>query len=107
MNIHKRRMVKLIVEPSEVPQQGAVVIEFFATWCGPCKRIAPTYEKLAEAFTSVVFLKVDVDESPELVEQYNISAMPTFVFLKNGQVVKKVEGADMAALEAGFDVITK
>jgi thioredoxin 1 len=100
-------MVKVISEASEVPQQGAVVIDFFATWCGPCKRIAPTYEKLSEAFTSVQFFKVDVDESPELVDMFGISAMPTFVFLKDGKIVKKVEGADMAGLEAGFDVVTK
>jgi thioredoxin 1 len=50
---------------------------------------------------------VDVDESPELVDMFGISAMPTFVFLKDGKIVKKVEGADMAGLEAGFDVVTK
>lgn len=100
-------MVKLISEISEVPQQGAVVIDFFATWCGPCKKIAPTYEKLSESFTSIVFLKVDVDESAELVDMFAISAMPTFVFLKNGQVVMKVEGADMKGLEAGFNILTQ
>lgn len=100
-------MVKLISEPSEVPQQGAVVIDFFATWCGPCKRIAPTYEKLSEAFPKIAFLKCDVDESAELVNMFDVSAMPTFVFLKNGQVIKRVEGADMAGLEAGFDLLTK
>ena len=100
-------MVKVISEVSEVPQQGAVIIDFFATWCGPCKRIAPTYEKLAEAFTNVTFLKVDVDEAPELTNEYNISAMPTFVFLKNGKEVKRVEGADMAGLEAGFQILSQ
>lgn len=100
-------MVKVVSEVSDVPQQGAVVIDFFATWCGPCKRIAPTYEKLSEAFTNVTFLKVDVDESPELTEQYSISAMPTFVFLKDGKEVKRVEGADMAGLEAGFQLLTQ
>lgn len=100
-------MVQVVSESSEIPQQGAVVIDFFATWCGPCKRIAPTYEKLAEAFTNVTFLKVDVDESAELTNEYNISAMPTFVFLKNGKEVKRVEGADMAGLEEGFQIVTK
>ncbi len=100
-------MVKLISEVSEVPQVGGVVIDFFATWCGPCKKIAPTYEKLSEAFTSIVFLKVDVDESPELVDLYGIHAMPTFVFLKQGKVVMKVEGADMKGLEEGFNILTK
>ena len=100
-------MVKVVSDVSEIPQQGSVVIDFFATWCGPCKRIAPTFEKLADSLTSIVFLKVDVDESPEIVNQFDISSMPTFVFLKNGTEVKRVEGADMAALEEGFDLLTK
>ena len=100
-------MVKLASEPSDIPQTGSVVIDFFATWCGPCKRIAPTYEKLAEAFPNITFLKVDVDESGELVNMFNISAMPTFVFLKNGKEILRVEGADMKGLEAGFDLLTK
>lgn len=101
-------MVKLISEFSDIPQQGAVVIDFFATWCGPCKRIAPVFEDLADKFyPKVQFFKVDVDESGELVNLYDISAMPTFVFLKDGQVVKKVEGADMAGLEAGFELLMK
>lgn len=101
------RMVKIISESSDIPQQGAVVIDFFATWCGPCKRIAPAFEKLAESLQTIVFLKVDVDEAPELVNQFDVSVMPTFVFLKDGKEIKRVEGADMAGLEAGFDMITK
>ena len=101
-------MVKLVSELSEIPQQGAVVIDFFATWCGPCKRIAPVFEDLADKFyPKVQFFKVDVDESGELVNLFDISAMPTFVFLKEGKVVKKVEGADMAGLEAGFELLMK
>lgn len=101
-------MVKLASEVSDIPQSGSVVIDFFATWCGPCKRIAPAFEDLADKYyPAIAFFKVDVDESPELVEMYSISAMPTFVFLKNGQVVKRVEGADMAALEEGFTLLTK
>jgi thioredoxin 1 len=100
-------MVKLVSDLSEIPQQGAVVIDFFATWCGPCKRIAPTFEKLATSLTSITFLKVDVDESPQLVNEFDISAMPTFVFLKNRQEIKRIEGADMRELEVGFDMLTK
>ena len=100
-------MVKLISEVAEIPKQGAVVIDFFATWCGPCKRIAPTFEKLADSLTSIQFFKVDVDESPELVNEFDVSAMPTFIFLKDGKEVRRVEGADMAGLEAGFDLLTK
>jgi len=99
-------MVKSLSELSEIPMQGAVVIDFFATWCGPCKRIAPTFEKLAGSLQNVSFFKVDVDESQDLVEFFHISAMPTFVFLQDGKEVKRVEGADMAGLEEGFNLIT-
>ncbi len=98
-------MVKIVGEIGEIPMKGGVVIDFFATWCGPCKKIAPHFEKLAELYPQVTFLKVDVDESPELVDQYQIQAMPTFVFLKDGAVVKRIEGADLREMEQGFALL--
>jgi thioredoxin 1 len=95
-------MVKIISEVSEIPQQGPVVIDFFATWCGPCKRVAPFFEQLADEYVGVTFLKVDVDESPELTNYCDVSVMPTFLFLKNGKIVKRVEGADTREIESGF-----
>jgi thioredoxin 1 len=100
-------MVKLIEELSEIPQQGLVVIDFFATWCGPCKAIAPLYEKLAGIFTEITCVKVDVDESQELVDNFGVRAMPTFVFLKDGEVVKRVEGADVRQVQEGFEALSK
>ncbi len=100
-------MVKLIEELSEIPQQGLVVIDFFATWCGPCKAIAPLYEKLASIFTEITCVKVDVDESQELVDNFGVRAMPTFVFLKDGEVVKRVEGADVRQVQEGFEALSK
>ena len=98
-------MVKIISEISDVPQQGAVVIDFFATWCGPCKRIAPFFEQLADEYVGVTFLKVDVDESPELTNAFDVSVMPTFLFLKNGKIVKRIEGADIKEIESGFALL--
>ncbi len=99
-------MVKCISDSGEIPSKGAVVIDFFATWCGPCKRIAPLFEDLADKYSpAITFLKVDVDESAELVDQFQVSAMPTFVFLKDGVVVKRVEGADVMGLEEGFKLV--
>lgn len=98
-------MVKLISDLAEIPQKGAVVIDFFATWCGPCKKIAPVFEKLAEVYPSIAFLKVDVDESGELAEMYGVQAMPTFLFVKDNVIVKRIEGADLRAMEEGFALL--
>ena len=65
-----------------------VVIDFFATWCGPCKMISPVLEEMEAQMSNVKFLKVDVDEAEDVAVHYQISAMPTFIFIKNGQKVK-------------------
>jgi len=65
-----------------------VIVDFYATWCGPCKMISPELEKMASSeFTDVMFLKVDVDENEDIAAEYNVTAMPTFIFFKNGNQV--------------------
>lgn len=76
------------------------VIDFHATWCGPCHAIAPKYAALAKEYTNVNFTKCDVDAVPSIAKEYSVSAMPTFVFLKNNKKVDQVRGADPRALEA-------
>ena len=76
-----------------------VVVDFFATWCGPCKAIAPRIEEMANGeFADVKFLKVDVDECEEVALEYNISAMPTFKFIKGGKEVDELVGANAEQL---------
>ncbi|KAH7640324.1 thioredoxin 2 [Dermatophagoides farinae] len=71
-----------------------VVVDFYATWCGPCRLIAPVLEKLAEENKEkLVVLKVDVDENEELTSEYGITSMPTFVLIKNEQKVHSFSGA--------------
>jgi len=91
-------MVQLVTSAESIPSSGVVCIDFFATWCGPCKRIAPLFEEFAAKYKDITFLKVDVDESAELVDFFGISAMPTFVFLKDSTLVKRIEGADARAI---------
>lgn len=71
-----------------------VVVDFWATWCGPCKAIAPVIESLAEEFDGQVIIgKCDVDEAVDLPIQFSVRNIPTVVFIKDGQMVDKQVGA--------------
>lgn len=71
---------------------GLTVVDFFATWCGPCKMLAPILEDAASRHTDVHFCKVDIDEEMGLATEYQIMSVPTLLFVKNGEVVKKSIG---------------
>ncbi|KAH8273999.1 hypothetical protein KR044_007434, partial [Drosophila immigrans] len=76
-----------------------VVVDFFATWCGPCKMIAPKLEELSQQYAGkVVVLKVDVDDCETIAMEYEVSSMPTFLFFKNSQKVEQFAGANAAKL---------
>ncbi|CAO1378447.1 unnamed protein product [Diamesa serratosioi] len=77
-----------------------VLVDFHATWCGPCKFIAPKLEEFSNTYADkLVIVKVDVDECEELAMKYNISSMPTFIFIKNGKQVESFSGANAEKLE--------
>lgn len=76
-----------------------MVVDFWATWCGPCKAIAPVIEALAEEYKdSVIIGKCDVDESFDLPVKFSVRNIPTVVFLKDGQLVDKQVGAASRAV---------
>jgi len=76
-----------------------VVVDFTASWCGPCKRIAPFYDELSAKYPNAVFLKVDVDQCQETAAGQGVTAMPTFMFFRNKTKLDKIQGADNKALE--------
>lgn len=76
-----------------------VIVDFTATWCGPCQRMAPVFQQLSHEYTSAVFLKVDVDRCQETAAAQGVSAMPTFIFYKNRIQVDRLQGADPKSLE--------
>ena len=83
-----------------VAQGQPMVVDFWATWCGPWKKIAPGIEALAEGYEGRVIIgKCDVDDNDELTSKFGIRNIPTVLFIKNGEVVDKTVGA---ATKAAF-----
>lgn len=72
--------------------EKVVVIDFWATWCGPCKMMAPVVEEVAKDYPDVKFCKVNVDEEPELSNAFKIVSIPTIVVIKNGEIIDSVVG---------------
>lgn len=70
-----------------------VLIDFFATWCGPCRMIAPLIEEIANEHPEYVIAKVDVDDAPALARAFGIEVIPTLVVMKNGKITAKDTGA--------------
>ncbi|MBQ7318990.1 MAG: thioredoxin [Clostridia bacterium] len=79
-----------------------VLVDFFATWCGPCKMIAPVIEQIAAENDGIKVCKVDVDEAPELAARFGVQSIPTLVVIKGGEVTATAVGfrpkADILAM---------
>ena len=73
--------------------EGLVLVDFFATWCGPCKMLAPVLEDLSEEIgEKVKIIKVDIDQSADLADEFRISSVPTMMLFKNNKVVDTLVG---------------
>ena len=75
-----------------INSQRAVLVDFFATWCGPCQILAPVLEKISSSRADFDIAKVDIDEAQDLAYKYGIQVVPTMVIFKDGKVMKKIEG---------------
>lgn len=77
----------------EIKKVEHAVIDFWASWCMPCKIMAPIIEELSKEYPNIMFGKVNVDENPNLSSRYFIQAIPTFIFFSKGEIVERITGA--------------
>ena len=78
---------------NDVKNNGTVLLDFYADWCGPCKMIAPIISEIADERTDVTVGKINVDEASDLARDYKIYSIPTIVVLKDGKEVRRATGA--------------
>ena len=76
----------------EAVKEGRVLVDFYADWCGPCRMLSPVVDEIAEEGGDFVVAKVNVDNEPNIANEYSISAIPTLLVFKNGEVVNKSVG---------------
>lgn len=87
------KIIKISQFKGEVEEsKGVVVVDFFATWCGPCKMLAPVFESLGNEMDDAKFIKVDIDQSLEIAQKFNISTVPTMMIFKDGKPVESLVG---------------
>ena len=70
-----------------------VLLDFFATWCGPCRMVSPIVDEIAQEYPQYMVCKINVDEQPELSQAFNIMTIPTLVVMKDGEILNQASGA--------------
>lgn len=69
-----------------------VIVDFYADWCGPCKRLAPIFQELSEEVDSASFVKVNIEDEPDLAAKYSVQSIPTLILFKDGKPADRVMG---------------
>jgi thioredoxin 1 len=91
-----------------IKKEGIVLVDFHATWCGPCKQLSPEISKLAAKYKGKAsIVKVDVDKAPKISEEYKIQYIPHVILFKDGKVVKVVEGRDAKSIGKDIEAAMK
>ena len=75
-----------------IPKEGRVLVDFYATWCGPCKMVAKTLDQYAEEVSEVKIVKINVDEEADIASEYNIRSIPTLIYFEDGEIIERQTG---------------
>jgi len=75
-----------------IPKEGRVLVDFYATWCGPCKMVAKTLDQYAEEVSEVKVVKINVDEEADIASEYNIRSIPTLIYFEDGEIIERQTG---------------
>ena len=103
MSEHLKHVTDANFEDEVLKATGPVLVDFWATWCGPCNRIAPVLDELAEEYAGKLRIcKLDVDANPDTAPKYNVKGIPTLIIFKNGNVEAKKVGAMSKSQLAAF-----
>ncbi len=87
INVTGENFQSEVVESNET-----ILLDFHATWCGPCKALAPVLDEVAASDAPVKICKIDVDKAPELAKKYRVMSVPTLFVIKNGETVERISG---------------
>ncbi len=79
-------------EQEVLEAKGKVLVDFFATWCGPCRMLSPIIDQLADELDDVKVCKIDIDQAEALANEYGVEVVPTLIVFENGKVVKSASG---------------
>ena len=79
-------------EFNEKIKEGKVLVDCYATWCGPCKMLSPVLDEISEEITTTKFFKIDVDDNEDVAREYNVMSIPTVLVFENGNLVNTIVG---------------